>query len=160
MVTQNCEQIRRGYSLKLSSLKRKDKTLKTAQRAERFTSSFGGAEGFVTWWQEQFEKQNGSCYYCNTSIDFIRRFVAAGILRTRNNRSARDKESGRSINGRGRQLELECLNPDEGYTKENCVLACMYCNNDKSDIFQAEEYKKYFGENRRRYFLELARKLG
>lgn len=45
---------------------------------------------------------------------------------------------------RGRTLEIDRKNAvTNEYSTENCVLACYFCNNDKSDIFTHEEYKQY-----------------
>ena len=49
---------------------------------------------------------------------------------------------------RGVWLEIDRKKPKESYSEDNCVLACYFCNNDKSDVFEsAEEYIK-FKENR------------
>ena len=151
------ERISRIYRSKLSTLKKKDgERMGQKSLALLFESEFGAPKDFVDWWIQQTRIQNNSCYYCETSLELIQWLIDNG-LRTRNNRSQRDKRTNRSINGRGRQFELECKNPDLSYTKENCVLACMYCNNDKSDIFEADEYKRHFGINRKKYFLRLER---
>jgi hypothetical protein len=151
--------IRRMYASKLSGLRKKDKRSPNRKSlAKQFQSEFHSAEEFVEWWFEQSEKQMDSCYYCGTSIKIIRQLIDCERLRTRNNRSKRNEKTGRSINGRGRELELECKDPDEGYSKHNCVLACMYCNNDKSDIFKADEYKENFGRNRYVYFCDLEKR--
>ena len=39
--------------------------------------------------------------------------------------------------------------------KENCVLACYYCNNDKSNIFEGREYKTFYSMGRNMHFKEL-----
>jgi len=61
---------------------------------------------------------------------------------------------------RGPSLEVDQKNPTRGYTKDNCVLACYFCNNDKSSIYPADVYKKYFGEARKRHFADVAKELG
>ena len=132
--------VRHIYASKLSDLRRKDKRNPNRDLlAEQFKSEFNNAEEFMKWWFEQSKKQNNSCYYCDTPIETIRQLIAEHKLRTRNNRSKRDEATGRSINCRGGARvggERE-RNPDKGYSRNNCVLACMYCNNDKSDIFEA-----------------------
>jgi hypothetical protein len=49
-------------------------------------------------------------------------------------------------------------NNDEGYSPNNCVLACYYCNNDKSYITNGDDYKINFGKNRKKYFRMLMNK--
>ena len=52
-------------------------------------------------------------------------------------------------------LEVDRINPyDKFYHKENCVLACYFCNNDKSDIFSFDQYKN-FKENRLNFLKSL-----
>ena len=53
---------------------------------------------------------------------------------------------------RGPVLEIDKGDNEKGYTKDNCVLACYYCNNDKSYIFGYDDYKKHFGKNRKTFF--------
>jgi hypothetical protein len=150
--------LKRKYAQKLSALKAKDKKNPNRALADNFQNEFENADTFAMWWLKQLREQGECCHYCGTPIAKIREFIDREALRTRNNRSKKDEKTGRSINGRGRELELECKSPDEGYSKSNCVLACMYCNNDKSDIFSEAEYKQFFGLNRRAYFLALERR--
>ena len=42
---------------------------------------------------------------------------------------------------RGFNLELDRKTPNLEYTPENCVMACYWCNNAKTDEFDAEEFK-------------------
>lgn len=44
---------------------------------------------------------------------------------------------------RGVWLEVDRLIPKGNYSPENCVLACYFCNNDKSDVFHGNDYKAY-----------------
>jgi len=58
------------------------------------------------------------------------------------------------INGKSlgtRQGNEYCIN--------DCVLACYYCNNDKSYTCSKEDYKKYFGPTRKQYFISLMKQL-
>ena len=43
---------------------------------------------------------------------------------------------------RGSRLEIDCVNNEEGYKTDNCVLACAVCNNAKSDKFTYEEFRR------------------
>ena len=44
-------------------------------------------------------------------------------------------------NYRGRYLEIDRLNSNEEYSKKNCVMACYWCNNAKTDEFTQDEFK-------------------
>jgi hypothetical protein len=59
---------------------------------------------------------------------------------------------------RGPVLEIDKKENDRGYYPDNCVLACYYCNNDKSYITDSDDYKVNFGGNRKRYFCKLKEK--
>jgi len=43
---------------------------------------------------------------------------------------------------RGWTLEVDRKDNSQGYTLENCVLACALCNMAKSNIFEYEEFKR------------------
>ncbi|AKD04307.1 hypothetical protein PKOR_15935 [Pontibacter korlensis] len=54
--------------------------------------------------------------------------------------------------GRGKSLELERKDAASNlYTAENCVLACYFCNNHKSDIISEEDHCQYFAPQIRVY---------
>jgi hypothetical protein len=122
-------------------------------RARFLLKKHGGPEGFLncgefaTWWLERFVEQDGCCAYCKTSIFQIRWLIDQGAIRTR-------KVGGNGY--RGYNLELDRKNPDRGYSRQNCVLICYYCNNDKSYIYPADQYEQLFGAARRLHFESLA----
>ena len=81
---------------------------------------------FLDWFQEQPLQ----CDYCGL------RFPQNGIV-------------GRGTN-RGVWLEFDRLEPNGLYSRNNCVLACYFCNNDKSDVFDGQSYRLFF-KNRVEY---------
>lgn len=70
----------------------------------------------------------GDCYYCGAppSTD--------NSWNTTNKRITDGKEI--AING------IDRVDPNKGYTKDNCVSCCKYCNRMKSDLSLEEFYKK------------------
>lgn len=58
---------------------------------------------------------------------------------------------------RGVWLEVDRLEPKGQYSRENAVLCCYFCNNDKSDVFSGQEYLK-FRENRIEYLRDKLKK--
>ena len=68
------------------------------------------------------------CSYCHITKEEI--FLLA------------DKKQLHKKNYRGWSLELDRLDSNLEYTKENCVLACYWCNNAKTDEFTFEEFVK------------------
>lgn len=110
--------------------------------------SFGSAKNLADWFIKTMQKQNFQCFYCETSIFDIRKLIEHGELKTR------------AVKGGGRRgpvLEIDKNNVT--YEPESCVLSCYYCNNDKSSITTKEDYKKFFGKNRNRYFNTLLKRL-
>lgn len=68
-----------------------------------------------------------NCFYCNISVPTIRFLIENKKL---------FKKSERGFN-----LELDRKSPNKEYSFENCVMACYWCNNAKTDEFDAEEFK-------------------
>ncbi len=46
---------------------------------------------------------------------------------------------------RGYFIELDRIEPNKEYSKDNCVLACYWCNNAKSDEFSLKESSEHIG---------------
>jgi len=100
---------------------------------------------FSNWYLNQYEKQEGCCYYCKTDEKVI-----AELFEKKYQFAKRQN--------RGRHLEVERRDAKHNeYSSENCVLACYFCNNDKSDIFTEEEYFEYL--KGRKLFFENQQKL-
>lgn len=66
------------------------------------------------------------CKYCNITMDEINDLA--------------DKRQIRKKNLRGWKLEIDRLNSNLEYKPDNCVMACYWCNNAKTDEFTAEEF--------------------
>ena len=108
-------------------------------------TGFLNARDLADWYCDKLVEQDAKCKYCDTEIFIIRDLIANGHLRGR--------AAGRGL--RGRVLEIEKDNPDDGYERNNCHLACYYCNNDKSYTLSAEMYTHFFGEARHNFFMHL-----
>ncbi len=119
-------------------------------------SKHGLAGGFIDasaladWWINQLNRQDGRCAYCETQIRAIEKLIAADHLPFR---------AVRGEGRRGPRLELERLDAKGPYSSQNCALACYYCNNDKSYIYSAEDYKTFFAPAKRAHFESLLKKL-
>jgi len=97
---------------------------------------FGDFVTFYNWYIEQAQE----CHYCHITVDTICYLYDNNIIHERLNR--------------GRSLEIDKLDPTGEYDPENCVLACYFCNNDKSQIFTAEQYQLFANPTARREYLE------
>ncbi|MFC7772478.1 hypothetical protein [Flavobacterium sp. GCM10027622] len=109
--------------------------------------SYNNRDAFANWYVEQLKKYECRCYYCETSIHDIKRLIDAKVLKTR------------AVRGNGSRGSVLEIDKDNIYSKDTCVLACYYCNNDKSYTLEKEDYKIYFGENRKKYFKKLLESL-
>ena len=78
-------------------------------------------KGFLIWWRDEPKE----CNYCKTSEEDIENYYHL-------------VDSKRSKT-RGKSLEVD-RREDTEYSEKNCVLACYWCNNAKSDVFSAEEF--------------------
>ena len=97
---------------------------------------FPDFNAFYKWYKNQYEKQGGKCYYCKTD----ERVIAALFEIKFNNRKRTN---------RGKHLEIERKDSiNNKYSQGNCVLACYFCNNDKSDIFNEHEYLEYLKDRK------------
>ncbi|MFH2143302.1 MAG: hypothetical protein ABIJ97_12820 [Bacteroidota bacterium] len=119
-----------------------------SQRKQKGLNSFDDFEDFLIWYNEQ-EKE---CFYCGLKEYEMQEIAIKGILKS--NRFPKNGILGRG-QARGVWLEVDRLHPKENYSRENCVLCCYFCNNDKSDVFHGLEYKGFM-QNRVEY---LRRKL-
>jgi len=85
-----------------------------------------------------FREQKRVCYYCGTEETVLAELFNEKVLSSKR--------------FRGRSLELERLdNKGNKYNEMNCVLACYFCNNHKSDIISDEDFMIYFSKPIRDY---------
>lgn len=110
---------------------------------------FKSYEAFVTWYNDQPKH----CHYCQIEEVEVQEIVMRGLLT-----SARFPKKGLKARGRnrGKWLEVDRKNPKGNYTSTNCVLACYFCNNDKSDVFNEIQYQA-FKQNRAGFLRGLLR---
>ena len=101
---------------------------------------FENTSDFVFWYEGRLSEQKNKCHYCRIAEDDVNKIVSKGKLT-----SARFPEDGVPSRGRGRGIhfEVDRKDPQGDYSGLNCVLACYFCNNDKSDIFSEEQYSKF-----------------
>tara|TARA_Y100000310_G_C20549732_1_gene747432 strand:+ start:178 stop:858 length:681 start_codon:yes stop_codon:yes gene_type:complete len=93
-----------------------------------------------------YNDQNGSCNYCAVTQEELLKIVKNrdGNL-TLNNKTKRSKGT----------LEIEKLDPNQGYTLKNSVLACPFCNNAKSNLISEEDWREFFKPAMQQYHKKL-----
>lgn len=70
-----------------------------------------------------------ACEYCELTESHFRQLIERGLIRTKR------------LSTRGNTFEFDCRDPEQGYTKNNVVLCCYWCNNAKTDEFSPGEFK-------------------
>ena len=111
------------------------------QRGER---KFESKIEFIKWYKKS---EVFGCYYCGLEIDIQRELISNDKIRSKRffNNLYTTKTGIDKFGTRGRYFEVDRKKPDGPYSKDNCVLCCYFCNNDKSDVFLDEEYKLFIG---------------
>ena len=99
-------------------------------------AGFKGFANFYKWHSLQEPK----CHYCGTSQDELNELFERGLV---------------SSKKFGATLHIERKHPDKGYNADNCVLACSLCNNAKSDMISAANFKQYFAKSVRDFVCDL-----
>ena len=113
---------------------------------------FQTAAEFINWWVNAWNNQNGCCYYCNSKFSDLAALIKTNHLAVR--------KIGYGVRGPFPEIERLDTTADKNiYSKENCVLACYYCNNDKSYVYSSADYKQYFGPAKGLYIQQLLKKL-
>jgi len=149
-------QIRKNHQLEAATLSKKVAEFDAARKDEikeirRVRQLFNNKKAqlaedlsefsqFYVWHFKQHKIQEGRCYYCKTEEKVIRELFESNVISKRINR--------------GIYLEIERRDSQASkniYTKENCVLACYFCNNDKSQIFTESDYFDYL-KDRKSFF--------
>ncbi|MEO9805007.1 MAG: hypothetical protein ABJF04_17245 [Reichenbachiella sp.] len=89
---------------------------------------------YVDHFEKQWSKKDhdelikhGQCYYCELTLEDFEQLY---------NQSKIHKKANRGFN-----LEIDRKSPNLEYSKDNCVMACYWCNNAKTDEFEADEFK-------------------
>jgi len=101
-------------------------------RCEEFKTD----EDILDWWCSCVEKYGKTCYYCE---------VSEKTLRSAFEKYSQFSASTKKSCSPKLQIEHKSAKNFEN-NKENCELVCVLCNNAKSDMITAEDFKKYFGK--------------
>ena len=120
------KQLRNSYNNKLS----------------KGVNGFDNFDDFIDWYfNHELVNHELACHYCGLTEKESQELVMTGLIT-----SNRFPQKGVISRGKNRAiwLEIDRLNPKGLYSRDNCVLCCYFCNNDKSDVFGGNEYKKFF----------------
>jgi hypothetical protein len=103
-----------------------DKYTQLKSRVGYDLEQYWSRKDFINWYVNKTQV----CCYCHCTKEQLDKFYS----RTDSKRK----------NTRGKSLEIE-RREDNQYTENNCDLCCYWCNNAKSDVFSAEEFR-HIGE--------------
>ena len=105
-------------------------------------------EAFFAWWCDKTPEDGiRKCCYCKVDEDTVRAAFA---------KDEKDKcvisSKKRSFSG---ELQIERKNPNGDYSTDNCEFACVICNNAKSDMISAKDFKKFFVPGIKEYWVHI-----
>lgn len=129
-----------------------ERVWKLAKGKDKITG-FGTSDVFVAWWAATMTKQEGRCFYCGARFVDLKELIARGLLGSR----ALKAEAFRGANPEPDRQES--LGEKNTYSPDNCVLACYYCNNDKSNVYRHSDYKEFIAPAKGKYIEHLMSKL-
>ena len=135
----NCIQaIRDRFNTKRNSQKKKENPV------DVFGDDF---ESFFAWWCEK-TPENGTrqCCHCGIDENTLKDAFENGVVISKKP----------SFSG---ELQIERKDPDGDYCDDNCEFACVICNNAKSDMISAEEFKEFFVPGIKAYWEHIKEKL-
>jgi 5-methylcytosine-specific restriction endonuclease McrA len=103
-------------------------------------------EDFIKWYNSNLKH---GCYYCGITLQMQRDLIDKKLVSSKRfyNHQYTTPKGQIRYGTRGRNFEVDRKNPNAAYSQANCVLACYFCNNDKSDVFLSEQYSRLIGSN-------------
>ena len=112
-----------------------------SQKQKDYKNAFNGSfEAFLAWWCEK-TPENGirHCCYCGIDENTLKDAFKNGLVISKKP----------SFSG---ELQIERKNPNGDYSADNCEFACVICNNAKSDMISAEDFKEFFVPGIKKYW--------
>jgi hypothetical protein len=131
--------------IKLRNYFKKFNELYTKYYNEQRKELFENPNEFLKWYDEQ----NEQCNYCEITQSELHIIVdKRGKNLTLNNKTKRSKGT----------LEIERKNAEIGYIFDNCILACPFCNNAKSNLISEEDWRTFFVPAMKNYLKSILNK--
>lgn len=132
------EELKKGisnYLKKFNKYSREEYIELECKRVDKYKS-----KKIAKLFKQKLTEQELCCYFCNTDIRDIQSLIKNHLIYPR-----KRGKYGYS----GMHFEIEHLNADKTNNVEsNIVLACYYCNNDKSNTIEPEIFKKFFAQQK------------
>ena len=136
--TKNVKQLKKTYMKEIEEIQNARNIFKrkkyTSSGKENVDFEFKDFREFYSWYTAQLRV----CGYCGIEEIILKDLYDSDILSTKRKR--------------GRTLEIERKDSKNNkYSPDNCILACYFCNNHKSDIISEEDHRKYFAKDIEQY---------
>lgn len=111
------------------------------KKQDDYKDAFNGSfEAFLAWWCEKTPEDGiRRCCYCEVDEKALKDAFDLKIISSKK----------RSFSG---ELQIERKDPNGDYSADNCEFACVICNNAKSDMISAEDFKKFFVPGIKKYW--------
>lgn len=139
------EVVRKKYRI---SKKWKNENEKFSAIDKMVEEKFEDMKKFAMWYEKAYlkvDEKHRTCHYCDIDEEKLKNLFDSKLIKSKK----------RAFNGK---LQIERLEPDKGYNEENCVLARCICNNAKSDMISADNFKDYFSASVKNYYNALLKK--
>lgn len=92
-----------------------------------FVNRFISLDDFRLFYGE--DNKDRECNYCGIKESEIEQLIKRNLITTKR------------LSTRGIKMEIDRLEANKGYIKDNIVTACYWCNNAKTDEFTADEFE-------------------
>jgi hypothetical protein len=112
---------------------------KSKLKNEAYEITFESSKDFYDWFTVENTK---GCHYCGLKEEEQIKLIERELIKS--------KRFSTSSGKRGNRLEVDRKNSEGDYSKENCVLSCYFCNNDKSDVFSESQYFEFTNHGKTR----------
>ena len=153
---ENREQFSKDVSLEF---RKQAQEIKSRFSRDEIKKGFGNEfQKFYKWFIEQLASQDGKCYYCKTNKSDLEK-----LFRSKGKPEALQKSKilYSTKPAFSSSFHIDKKEPKGEYgDNDNCVLACTFCNNAKSDMVKdAQVFKDNFGETIHEFYKKLLKKL-
>lgn len=153
--------------LQIKRLKNRYSQVEKRCKDEKLENGFENFANFCKWYLKQpVEKVNNNgkvsnekyCTYCGATETILKLLFKKDNQKTENNLNMPLYGKKTSFTA---TLQIDRKDSTKGYNPNNCVLACTFCNNAKSDMVRKEDisfFKEHFGEFVRKFYKYLLNK--
>lgn len=121
---------------------------------DEIRNGFGSFTKFYDWFMKQLKKQNYLCYYCETHKNDLER-----IFRVKGEPKEKQTQKPLYSTKFSATFHIDRKIPKKPYSNtDNCVLACAFCNNAKSDMVKGKGldfFEKHFKDFVRKLYTHL-----